>query len=217
MHVWYLAYGSNLSARRLGCYLAGGRPPGAGRHYEGCRRPDPPTALEPMRVSGAIRFAGRSATWGGGGVAFLDIEPGPGPDTAVLGRAYLSGADQLDDLMAKENGAEAGDERFTPSVGLAVAQPGWSWVADAPGGYRVALCCGRRRGLPVVTLTTSRPPADLVLNPPSVGYLATMVAGLAEAHGLDPAGAARYLASWPGAGRSAAAIRAELGVPRDGG
>ena len=35
--VWYVAYGSNLRAARFGCYLAGGRPDGACRTYDGCR------------------------------------------------------------------------------------------------------------------------------------------------------------------------------------
>jgi hypothetical protein len=26
-HVWYVAYGSNLSAERFSCYLQGGQPP----------------------------------------------------------------------------------------------------------------------------------------------------------------------------------------------
>lgn len=40
--VWYAAYGSNLAAVRLRCYLAGGRPPGGARTYPGARDPSPP-------------------------------------------------------------------------------------------------------------------------------------------------------------------------------
>ena len=42
--VWYVAYASNLCADRLRCYLAGGRPPGSRRTYQGGRDPSPPTA-----------------------------------------------------------------------------------------------------------------------------------------------------------------------------
>ena len=40
--VWYVAYGSNMSAARFGCYISGGRPPGARRTYLGCRDQSPP-------------------------------------------------------------------------------------------------------------------------------------------------------------------------------
>jgi hypothetical protein len=39
--IWYVASGSNLFRDRLGCHLAGGRPSGGARHYQGCRDPRP--------------------------------------------------------------------------------------------------------------------------------------------------------------------------------
>ena len=36
-HIWYVAYGSNLSRERFCHYLRGGRPDGVERDYPGCR------------------------------------------------------------------------------------------------------------------------------------------------------------------------------------
>ena len=36
-HIWYVAYGSNLSRQRFHHYLRGGRPHGNDREYPGCR------------------------------------------------------------------------------------------------------------------------------------------------------------------------------------
>ena len=64
--VWYVAYGSNLRAARFACYLAGGRPDGACRTYEGCRDRPRPAATSPSGCRAAWRFAGASRTWRGG-------------------------------------------------------------------------------------------------------------------------------------------------------
>ena len=95
--VWYVAYGSNLQAARFGCYLAGGRPPGARREYAGCRDTTPWRAAAPVTVPGRLCFGGVSPTWGGG-LALLDADA----DGQTRGRAYLLTAGQLRDVAAQE-------------------------------------------------------------------------------------------------------------------
>ncbi len=69
--IWYVAYGSNLSRARFGCYLTGGTPVGARRANPGARDPSPPRADTALTLPGQVYFADTSAMWGGG-VAFYD-------------------------------------------------------------------------------------------------------------------------------------------------
>ena len=47
-HVWYVSYGSNMSAARFACYVEGGRPPGGTRTNPGCRDRTPPVRDVPV-------------------------------------------------------------------------------------------------------------------------------------------------------------------------
>jgi hypothetical protein len=157
--VWYVAYGSNMVPERLGCYLAGGTPPGATRRYLGARDPSPPRRSLPVTVPHRILFAGVSRVWGGGGVAFVEARATPGTATPAV--AHLLTIEQLADLVEQENGGEA---------------PG-PQLGHLPGaGERHELTFARYdllvglepiEGLPAVLLTSSRPP---LRNDPSPAY-----------------------------------------------
>ena len=95
--IWYVAYGSNMAAARLACYLTGGCPPGGRLSHRGARDPSLPTRSLAFMLPGRVFFAGESRVWGGGR-AFYDPEvPGPTP-----ARAYLVTAEQFDDIRAQE-------------------------------------------------------------------------------------------------------------------
>lgn len=95
--VWYVSYGSNMSAARLACYLEGGCPPGGRRTYVGAKDSSAPQAIMPLTLPGTVFFAGESLTWGGGR-AFYDPEvPGHTP-----ARAYLLTEEQFEDVRAQE-------------------------------------------------------------------------------------------------------------------
>ncbi|MEV7028327.1 histone deacetylase, partial [Kitasatospora sp. NPDC093558] len=64
--VWYAAYGSNLDAARMACYLAGGRPEGAVRDFPGCRDRRPARRDAATVLPGTLYFATHSPVWGGG-------------------------------------------------------------------------------------------------------------------------------------------------------
>ena len=71
-HVWYVSYGSNMSADRLACYIEGGVRPGGSRDEPGRPRPDACRRGDiPVDLPGTLYFAGESPQWGGG-VAFYD-------------------------------------------------------------------------------------------------------------------------------------------------
>ncbi len=134
--VWYVAYASNLSADRLTCYLAGGRPEGGRRTYEGCRDPSPPTGDEAFRLPGRLVFAGRSRVWGGA-MAFYDTEA----DGEVVARGYRLTFGQLSDLVSQEARHPVG-ANLTPAE---VAGRPW----PTPSGiYEALVHLGDRDGAP---------------------------------------------------------------------
>lgn len=165
--VWYVAYGSNLCADRLACYLVGGTPAGGRRATAGARDRRPPRTWRRVALPHGLWFGGPSHTWRGG-PAFLDVEH---PGRAV-GRAWLVTHDQLEDVVAQENGRLAGDvavDARTLAVGGVV-------LPEAPYGRVVAL--PSPDGRPAATVTYVDRPAGRAPDP---AYLALVRAGLAEA------------------------------------
>ena len=59
-HVWYVSYGSNMSAARLACYLEGGCPPGGNRANPGARDRSLPARSVPVDLPGTTYFADRA-------------------------------------------------------------------------------------------------------------------------------------------------------------
>lgn len=186
--VWYVAYGSNLHAARLACYLRGGRPDGGARTQPGCRDPRPPRRAVATVLPGTLYFAGHSLTWGGGS-AFYD----PATVGEVPCRAYLVTVGQFSDIAAQEMRRPPGtDLDLVPALTTGRAELG-------PGRYETLLHVGESDGHPLLTFTASRGVAGADLNAPTPPYLRTLAAGLAESHGWGPWRAAGYLATRPGA------------------
>ncbi|MER7754447.1 histone deacetylase [Kitasatospora sp. NPDC097643] len=186
--VWYVAYGSNLHAARLTCYLSGGRPAGGARTHPGCRDRRPPRRDVPAVLPGALYFAGTSTVWGGG-MGFYD----PRAADTVPCRAYLLTVGQFSDLAAQEMHRPPG-----PDLDLTrVLAEGHDRLG--PGRYETLLCAGELDGHPLLVLTAPDGLAAAGLRPPSAAYLRTVAAGLAESHGWDAPRAARYLATRAGA------------------
>lgn len=186
--VWYVAYGSNLRAARLACYLSGGCPDGGARTQPGCRDPRPPHRAVATALPGTLYFAGQSLTWGGGS-AFYD------PD--ILGevpcRAYLVTLGQFSDIAAQEmRRSPATDLDLAPALATGRAELG-------PGRYETLLYVGELDGHPMLTLTAPRGVAGADLNAPTPPYLRTLAIGLAESHRWGPWRTAGYLATRPGA------------------
>ena len=191
-YVWYAAFGSNLSVPRMTAYLAGGRPTGARRHYDGCRDPSPPVDTRVITLEGRLSFGGESRVWGGG-MAFFT--PGEG---LVHARAYLVRVQQLGDLVAQES-------RHPVGVDLVLAQSGPT-LHGLSKVYDVLLDLGLLEGHRLLTLTSSEPhPAA----PPSAAYLRTMLDGLGDGFGLDASARVAYLGAAEGV--TPAWTREELG------
>lgn len=186
--VWYAAYGSNMSAARLACYVAGGRPPGGTRTYPGCRDRRLPARTVPVLLPGQVYFALESPVWGGG-MCFYD----PDRHGELPARAYLLTTEQLADVAAQEMRRVPG---AALDLTLALAR---GRDRHGPGRYETLLCPGSIDGIPVFTFTAPTGMADAVLNAPHAAYLRTIAAGLAEAHGWPADRCAEYLATRPGA------------------
>ncbi|MFJ4597978.1 histone deacetylase [Kitasatospora sp. NPDC088861] len=200
--VWYAAYGSNLHAARLACYLRGGRPDGGARTYPGCRDRRPPRRDVATVLPGTLYFARESAVWGGGSGYYDPDAPGELPC-----RIYLVTASQFSDIAAQEMHRSPGaDLDLTRALAHGRDQRG-------PGRYETLVHAGALDGHPLLTFTASEGLAGAALNPPSAPYLRTLAAGLAESHGWSTRRCADYLASRPGAAGhwNAADVLAVLG------
>ncbi|MDE9367832.1 histone deacetylase [Luteipulveratus sp. YIM 133132] len=186
-HVWYAAYGSNLSEQRFAHYLCGGRPLGANRIYPGARDRRPASDSRPVRLRGGIFFGWESPTWGGG-VAFLDPR-GPGE---ALARAYRITREQLSDLHSQEMHREPGDDLAWELL----HRDGQLVLGD--GRYETVMLAGRVADEPLVTFTCPDGPGRPDVNAPSATYLQLVARGLGETHRLAEPEIVDYLAGCPG-------------------
>jgi hypothetical protein len=186
-HVWYVAYGSNLSLQRFQVYLQGGTPVGGARRQSGARDPQGPVRDVSLLIPGGLRFVGVSSVWGGGMAIYAARAAGQ-----IAARAYLITAEQFVDVLAQEM-------RLEPDLNVNLtAVRETAWHSLGPGRYQTLAHLGDREAFPMLTFTS----ADVdhpALNTPSDGYLRTIAVGLQESHGWTSAAIGRYLARFPGA------------------
>ncbi|MCW2759627.1 MAG: hypothetical protein JWO46_3373 [Nocardioidaceae bacterium] len=185
--VWYAGYGSNLDPGRFGYYLSGGRPPGARRPVPGARDGAPPRDVRATTLAGQMFFGWESPTWGGG-ISFLD----PAADGEAYATAYLLSAGQLADVAAQEMHRDPADDLDLATV-LAERRH-----ELGPGRYETLVLVGEIDGLPVLTMTAADV-EHLPRNAPSGAYLATVVRGLRDVHGLSDDAVTEHLLGREGA------------------
>jgi hypothetical protein len=192
----YAAYGSNLSERRFACYIAGGAAPGSSRVLRGARDKRPPESWRALRVGGRLSFCGHSQTWGGAPAFFEPAAPGEHPGAEIYARAWRLAWDQLEDVLAQENGRHPDALDVEPGALV----EGFSMVAG-PGRYDRLVCLGTLEGLPVLTCTAPGPPRSSTARraAPSLEYLAHIISGLRETFDLDDLAIVDYLGRAPGA------------------
>lgn len=172
-HVWYAAYGSNLSEQRFLTYIFGGKPEFGKKVQKGCTDKTPPSGDDVLRVPYALYFglpSRRTETknWGRGGVAFLTVERSPVQQPMVLCRIWKITREQYDEVRVQE---------------------GQKW-------YNHEMELGEKDGIPLVTLTTKR--SDIKIQRPSADYLMTIALGLREACDFREDEFASYLIVSPG-------------------
>jgi hypothetical protein len=186
--VWYVSYGSNMSAGRFACYLEGGRPPGGSRTNPGARNACPPVRSVPVDLPGTLYFAGESPQWGGG-VAFYDHET-PGFAAA---RAYLVTAEQFADVARQEmyRIPQHGD----PLEEIVLNPLAGGRHTVGPGRYETLVELGSRDDLPLLTFTSPHGADHVEHTQPSSAYLSLLEDGLRESRGWDEQQVAAYFAT----------------------
>lgn len=204
--VWYAGYGSNLSAERFLCYIAGGTPRGAAQPCRGARDTTQPRADRPLDVPYRLYFSGHSTMWDGA-PAFIDTVEST--DTPARARAYLITWEQFEDVVAQENG------RLTAPIDLVPDEltVGSSHPIGA-GLYPNVRCVGHLEGLPALTFTSARTMAEAQaeLARPADAYLEMMIDGLRVSHAMSDGAIVAYLGAAPGcSGELVAAVLAGTG------
>jgi hypothetical protein len=181
--VWYVAFGSNLSAERFRYYIKGGTPPGSNVELPGARNHQDPIRSQFAQIPHPLSFAYRSQSWGGG-TAFID--PRTRTDEPTLGRAYLITDGQLRDVLIQESSAKMPDDEKARLRGLALPTSGFVVLSERKcGGLAVLQAIDDR---PAFTITASAP-EKLGANAlaPAPPYLGFMVDGLRELRVADAA------------------------------
>lgn len=190
--LWYVSYGSNMSAQRFRYYLQGGTPPGTSHVYPGARDQREPQATAAVMIRGAVYFALQSKVWGGG-MAFYEPDPPADWPVQTAARAYLLRRQQFSDVAAQEMHRAPGLDLHLDEV-LAHGR-----AAVGPGRYETLVSPGELDGVPMVTFTAPWRSTEVQLTKPSPRYLDQLAAGLREAHGWTEARIKGYLNSLPGA------------------
>jgi hypothetical protein len=186
--VWYVSYGSNMSARRFYCYIHGGIPPGGSLACPGARDRSLPKSDKAVWLAGGVYFATESQVWGGGRAFYDPSMPGK-----AAARAYLITEQQFSDVAAQEMYKQPGQN--LDLTGIATS----GRVQLGMGRYETLLRVGDDKQGPMVTFTAPWGVKDVPLLSPSASYLRVIGQGLKEAYGWDSRKIAVYLASLPGA------------------
>jgi hypothetical protein len=143
-----------------------------------------------------LSFYGYSRTWGGAPAFFEPALPDEHTGAEVFARAWRLAWDQLEDVLAQENGRHPDALDVEPGALV----EGFSMVAG-PGRYDRVICLGTLEGLPVLTCTAPGLPRSTIARPaaPSPEYLAHIITGLRETFDLEDPAIVDYLGRARGA------------------
>jgi len=189
MQLWYAAYGSNLSRERFLVYLDGGVPAHSPNPtpQPGARDASPPTGEWTGEIDAELYFGASSQRWGGGGVAFLDVDrtTWTRAQPRARMRAYRISLAQLEDVFGQENGLDS-----PPTIDIDALLASGRLDALSTRYGRLAIV-GTHDGAPLITITSA---ARQPTNGPSFAYARTIIGGLVDAFDLTIAEATAYLA-----------------------
>lgn len=206
-YVWYASYGSNMLKERFMCYIVGGQVNGMASPCEGCRDKTPPLADQWLTVSHRMWFGRKkTATWGYGGVSFLDPEP---TSHSSYVRLYKITLEQFNDVISQENRKSSNNQwghhlqlpelykLQMSAVDKERTLPTLHILPDA--WYGRILYLGEKDGAPILTFTCSHKDisefrvGSLPVNSPSSSYHAVITKGLVEEKGMSVEEAHDYI------------------------
>ncbi|GAA4311173.1 hypothetical protein GCM10023115_33290 [Pontixanthobacter gangjinensis] len=188
--VWYACYGSNIREERFLCYISGGTPPGALKHFTGCEDTTKPKDRASISIPHEMYFAKESPTWNGGGICFLDPERNKKINT--LGRRYLISSGQFIDLVRQELKFEG---RLHIDFQELIEHGSYDCMNQ--GRYGMLLYLGEIEGRPVITFTSETYLEDEI-NKPDKAYLNTIIKGLQETYDITDGELKEYLGNKTG-------------------
>jgi hypothetical protein len=187
--IWYAVYGSNLYYERFACYIVGGKPEGSIKTHIGCRSKKLPFASNSFLLPHELYFSRESASWGGGGVAFL--KPEINNSAGTYGRLYLITNDQFEDIVKQEN-----DLPENVTIDYQQAFHSGSIIFNENAWYGRLLWLGNHQSYPVVSITAVS--ENYIPSKPSHTYLKAIIKGLIQVYGMTCPEIAGYLQSKQG-------------------
>lgn len=196
--VWYASYGSNINSDRFYTYLTGEEYRGSLANSGGAREKELPDDETGVLLPGRLLFAARASRWGGGGIAFLDVDD---EYSFSAGKAYSISWRQFEDVLAQESGGAAGTKKVS-----------WEELnelrdIESGGLYGRVIHVGDYAGRPVITFTGSYSAAEIAedykhdnapryrtVNKPHGNYIRTIGEGLEQTFNLNTSQQADYFA-----------------------
>lgn len=199
--VWYATYGSNMWKSRFLCYIEGGQVDGMKKRCSGSVDKSPPKEIAWKKFPHRL-FFGRdyTATWGPGGVAFLN--PQSNPTDAAHVCMYKITLEQFNDVLHQENisSYDMNSPLFDKDALAKVAnEKTMSLEPLKCGWYHNVLFLGEEGGIPILTMTCEIDDIDkfrsrkVPLLASGLEYGNTLVRGLVEGKQLTEAEARAYI------------------------
>ncbi|KAB2609451.1 histone deacetylase 5-like [Pyrus ussuriensis x Pyrus communis] len=200
--IWYASFGSNLCLERFLCYIKGGQMEGMKTPFLGCADKTPPKEIVWKTFPHRLFFGHEStATWGPGGVAFLN------PESNILDKAYMClyriTLEQFNDVLVQENvmSFPANSPLFdlTGLDSVTREEPHSLQVQLKECWYSNVVYLGKEHDIPILTMTCTKSEMDgyksgeLPLCAPAKNYVNTIARGLVEGKQLSQEAAMAYL------------------------
>ncbi|XP_068306322.1 histone deacetylase 5-like [Pyrus communis] len=200
--IWYASFGSNLCLERFLCYIKGGQMEGMKTPFLGCVDKTPPKEIVWKTFLHRLFFGREStATWGPGGVAFLN------PESNILDKAYMClyriTLEQFNDVLVQENVVSfpANSPLFdlTGLDSVTREEPHSLQVQLKECWYSNVVYLGKEHDIPILTMTCTKSEMDgyksgeLPLCAPAKNYVNTIARGLVEGKQLSQEAAMAYL------------------------
>ncbi|KAD1436644.1 hypothetical protein R6Q59_029043 [Mikania micrantha] len=198
--VWYASFGSNMSEPRFLCYIQGGQAEGMKRPCRGAVDKTKPKEVMWKTVPHRLFFGREStATWGPGGVAFLNPESNYQEKTFIC--LYKITLEQFNDVLLQENvridtsspffDLNALDSiEYEKTISLEALKDGW---------YHNVVYLGKENDIPILTMTCTHTAVEgfksgkIPICAPPKEYADTLVRGLVQGKQLSEDEAVAYI------------------------
>ncbi|XP_071731551.1 histone deacetylase 5-like isoform X2 [Rutidosis leptorrhynchoides] len=197
--IWYASFGSNMSESRFRCYIEGGQAEGMQKPCTGAVDKSQPKGVLWKTVPHRLFFGQEgTATWGPGGVAFLNPESNDQEKTFMC--LYRITLEQFNDVLLQENVCVDMSSFFDLDVLERLeSEKNVSLEALKDGWYHNLLYLGKDNDIPIVTMTCTHANVEefksgkVPIRAPAKEYEDTLVRGLLQGKQLSEDEARAYI------------------------